>query len=410
MRFREMIWGFGQMVVLGAVWPIAACAETTSESRLPTFEAQTIDPNVQIGYGLAIGDVDGDGLPDILLADKTEFVWFRNPDWTRHVMVDNLTPLDNVCLAARDITGDGKVEVAVGANWNPGDTVDSGSVHYLIPPEDRTQRWTAVPLHHEPTTHRMHWVQLAPKRFALVVSPLHGRGNRNGEGEGVRLLAYEMPEDPRQPWMLTLVDDQFNMTHNFDPVQWDPTHLAEELLYIGRQGAQLLSYRDGTWQGRQFPRVEGGGEIRQGLLGPHAPYVATIEPMHGEKLVLYRSAYQRGAESGGEGDDMIALRDRIVLDDNLNGGHGIATGDFLGNGQQQIVAGWRLPNRDGDVGVKLFYPKDAEGNEWDAIWIDKNGMATEDLRVADLNADGLLDIVAAGRQTNNLKIYWNRGR
>ena len=30
----------------------------------PKFEAQVIDNNVAIGYGLAIGDVDGDRKPD----------------------------------------------------------------------------------------------------------------------------------------------------------------------------------------------------------------------------------------------------------------------------------------------------------------------------------------------------------
>ena len=92
---------------------------STNKENEPHFEAQTIDSNVQIGYGLAIGDVDGDGKDDILLADKKQFVWYRNGDWKRFVMVDNLTDRDNVCLAARDINGDGQVEVAVGAQWNP---------------------------------------------------------------------------------------------------------------------------------------------------------------------------------------------------------------------------------------------------------------------------------------------------
>ena len=108
----------------------------------PRFEAQTIDDNIAIGYGLALGDVDGDGKTDILLADNKQFVWYRNGDWKRFVMIDN----------------DGKVEVAVGAQWNPGETADaaqSGSVHYLIRPQDPTQPWQAVALPHEPTVHRM---------------------------------------------------------------------------------------------------------------------------------------------------------------------------------------------------------------------------------------------------------------
>ncbi|NNE78356.1 MAG: hypothetical protein HKN31_14935, partial [Pricia sp.] len=42
----------------------------------PSFKTQLIDANIDIGYGLAIGDVDGDNKPDILLADKKEFVWY----------------------------------------------------------------------------------------------------------------------------------------------------------------------------------------------------------------------------------------------------------------------------------------------------------------------------------------------
>ena len=68
------------------------------------FEAQTIDNNISIGYGIALGDVDGDKKPDILLADKKQFVWYRNGDWKKFVMIENLTEHDNVCITAKDIT------------------------------------------------------------------------------------------------------------------------------------------------------------------------------------------------------------------------------------------------------------------------------------------------------------------
>src|SRR5688500_12657603 len=153
---------------------------------VPKFEAQVIDSAISIGYGLALGDVDGDRKPDILLADKKQFVWYRNGDWKRFVMIESLTKFDNVCIAARDIDGDGRVEVAVGAQWNPGETSDaqqSGSVHYLVRPTDPTQLWKAIGLHHEPTVHRMQWAKLSNSKYALLVVPLHGRGNKDGQGE-----------------------------------------------------------------------------------------------------------------------------------------------------------------------------------------------------------------------------------
>ena len=41
------------------------------------------------------------------------------------------------------------------------------------------------------------------------------------------------------------------------------------------------------------------------------------------------------------------------------------------------------------------------------MMVDDGGMATEDLMVGDFNGDKLPDIVASGRATHNIKIYWN---
>jgi hypothetical protein len=365
------------------------------------FEHQTVDSQVAIGYGIALEDVDGDGKKDILLADKKQFVWYRNPDWKRFVMVSDLTELDNVCIAARDLDGDGKVEVAVGAQWNPGDTVNSGSVHYLIPPADRTELWTPVQLHHEPVVHRMRWVRTSGGKYVLVVAPLHGRGNRGGEGAGVQLLAYTPPADPRDPWKTELLDDTLHVTHNFDRGAWvERAGDAEDILYLGREAALLLTHDDQGWHKRQLAEVQGGGEIRMGRLADGTRYLATIEPFHGERLVVYRF------DAVPAGEWPTRATSRTVLAEDFVQGHAIATGDLLGAGYDQIVAGWRNANQDGKVGLKWY--RTSDGKRWEESWVDDNQMACEDARLADLDGDGRLDIVAAGRDTHNLKIYWNR--
>ena len=91
-------------------------------------------------------------------------------------------------------------------------------------------------------------------------------------------------------------------------------------------------------------------------------------------------------------------------------GHAIATGDLLRQGFDQIVVGWRGKNAHGKVGIKLLQAKDSNGAAWTESWIDDNTMACEDLKVADLNGDGWLDIIGAGRATKNVKVYWNQGK
>ena len=380
-------------------------ASTDAQVKPPVaFQPETIDSQVIIGYGTAIGDVDGDGRPDILLADKKQFVWYRNPDWKRFVIAENLTERDNVCIAARDIDGDGKVEIAVGGQWNPGDTEGSGAVFYLVPSPDRKERWTPVRLHHEPVVHRMRWLKMSDNKFGLVVAPLHGRGNKKGLGAGVRLSVYQMVDGPEEPWEINVIDVDYHVTHNFDIAKTRADTETESIFYLGREGAKQISYRDGQWQRETLLGVKGGGEIRFGQDATGASFLATIEPFHGTDLVLYKTKMSVK-------NKLRQFAQRTVLDSKLNQGHAVAVGDFFGNGEKQIVAGWRAPNEDGKFGIKIYFAEPGEGVDhgWKSFFVDENKMACEDLRAADLNADGRLDIVASGRSTHNLVIYWNRG-
>ncbi len=371
-------------------------------SASPSFEPQTIDSNIRIGYGLAIGDVNGDGKVDILLADKQDFFWYENPTWKRHLFWTlaegeaRESMRDNVCIAARDLDGDGKVEVAVGTNWNPGETQSeekSGGVWFV----GSLGKINPVKLPHDPTTHRMRWVK-GENEYLLVVAPLHGRGNQGGAGEnGSRIHAYHAGENPYESsWKRSLVDEQLHKTHNMDLFS-EANGSFESLVIAGGEGLVLARQSSGLWKSRTSESLRyGAGETRVGKLGSNGTpeSIATIEPLHGNNVVFYERTGRKWR--------------RTVLDDSLNQGHALVVADFLQNGSLQVVAGWRNRDAHKRVGIRLYAP--SSSGEWTTHVIDDDQMACEDIKAADLDADGDLDLIASGRSTKNVIIYWNRSR
>ncbi len=380
---------------------VAATFRLAAAPPEPRFRVVNVDTNIAIGYGLAIADVDGDKRPDIILCDRTQIVWYRNPSWEKFVIAEHLTAADNVCVAAADIDGDGKAEIAVGAGWNPGDTKTSGALFRLVAPADRTQKWEAIPLPHDPTIHRIRWVKDQKGRMTLLSVPLHGVGNdpAKGEGEGVKIKRYVPPVSPGGEWTVEVVNGDYHKTHNFDPVRWD-NDPVQGFLLAAKEGGFVVNYSPET-KGYVAESLTGGengglGEIRSGSFGGGRHFVAAISPMHGNQVVLLTQPTPGG------------LWQRRLLDDTLIDGHALACGDLLGIGQDQIVVGWRAMNRPGvKVGIKLLTPLDEDGREWRTTMVDDNQMACEDLQLADLDGDGRPDIIAAGRATKNVKIYFN---
>jgi hypothetical protein len=181
-----------------------------------------------------------------------------------------------------------------------------------------------------------------------------------------------------------LLDETMHLTHNFEVIDMDG---SEALLIGGKEGAKLIRYASGRWQASEWLITDYGfGEIRKGN-----NFIAGIQPMHGNSLVLYPDA-------GG----------RIVLTDQLDQGHALAVDQFFHPVGDQIVAGWRETNNANEFGIRIFWREIDTGTVWSSAWIDRNGMACEDLKVADLNKDGKKDIIASGRSTHNLVIYWNQ--
>lgn len=366
----------------------------------PAFKWRSVEiDQIDIGYGLQLADVDGDGKTDIVLADQKTVQWYHNPDWKKHIIARDLTVRDNVCVSARDIDGDGKCEIAVGGQWNFPESIKDGAVNYLIPPADRTQPWTPVKLYNEPSTHRMHWIKGPDGHFSLAVKPLRGKGTVDGEGPGLKILEYFPPADPNSEWKTGLIDGTLHMSHNFHPVNWDDDP-EEELIAAAKEGVWHFDRKDGGWVSRQLT-TDFAGEIRDGRLPGGRRFIATVEPMHGTKSAAY-------VQPADDGPGKLWPQGAVLIE-GFKDGHAIAVADYLAVGSDQVMVGWRAMNpKDvpGEPGISLFTPLSEDGTRWRETKISGPEIAVEDLKAADLNGDGKADLVAAARQTKNLTILF----
>lgn len=163
------------------------CRLSYSAERL-SFETVELDPHIgDVCYAVTAADVDADGDLDAVAISENQAVWYRNPDWTKQVMVSDVFPRDLVCIAPHDIDRDGLVDFAIGAGWPQ----NGGTFHWIRRRESLDQSWIAHHIASEPWTHRMKFADiLGVGQPQLVISPLNA-----STGTGVRLLAFPIPAD-----------------------------------------------------------------------------------------------------------------------------------------------------------------------------------------------------------------------
>jgi hypothetical protein len=373
----------------------AAAGDQAPAVKTLKFRAEQIASDFGVGYAVTTGDVNGDGRTDVVAISGTDLVWFAAPSWEKQVILTGATPRDNVCLAVHDIDRDGKLDVAIGASWQPTNTTGGGTLHW-VKQGAAGAPWELYSIAEEPTLHRIRWADVdGDRNRELVVTPLHGRGTKgpDWQGQGARVLIFRPPPNPiRDAWPVEVADDTLHILHNFLPANLDKDP-QEELITASREGVSVLKRKGKDAWSRTLIGEGSPGEIKMGTVAGRR-MLATVEPWHGQAIVIY--AEQPGTWA------------RTVIETELAGGHALGWADFDGDGSDELAVGWRdaKPVKPG----LAIYTVDRNGALKSKVMVDEGGMATEDLVVADLNGDKQPDIAASGRATRNVKIYFNETR
>jgi hypothetical protein len=400
---RMFIW----LTLLSGVFTLASASVPPQPPFPVVFRTQEIDRTLKVGYSVITADVNGDNKPDIVVADAQRVIWFENPTWKLHTILAGQTKPDNVSIAAADIDRDGKVDFALAADWKPMNTKSGGTLQWLKRGRTLDEPWTLHPIADDiPTVHRIRFAHLDDlTRPQLMVVPLMGRNSsasQNWMETPVEILSYAIPSNPAtERWPVTTLDRSLHVVHNFQAAVLEPgktEFLAasyEGITWFKRDAAKWQPIRLGHGDQSQPAKNRGCSEVKLGYLKDQQPIIATIEPWHGNQVVVYRPS----------GADLTKPWQRTVLDDKLKWGHALAWADIDGDGNVDLVVGVRdnLSNEH-PCGVRV-YRLQADGT-WNTQRVDPGGVAVEDLIVADLNDDKRQDIIAVGRATGNVRIYW----
>jgi hypothetical protein len=401
--------------LLAFLLPLSPSIAAEEAKGIPQFHMQEIAKDLTVGYAVLLVDVNSDGKKDIVVVDSKRVVWYENPTWKMRNIIVGQTEPDNVCIAAADIDGDGQLDFALGAAWRPSDTKSGGTLQWLKRGKTLDEPWSIHPIGDEPTLHRIRFADLDGNgKLVLLVVPLMGRNStaakNHMDGQPVRVLAYRIPKDPlRDRWPMEVLDENMHVIHNFQAIP-APRGKGMDVLTASYEGVSLLHRAGDKWERRHLGEGDqsnlkssrGASEIKRGKLKNGRPFIATIEPWHGNKVVVYTPP-----DDAGKG-----LWDRHVLDDKLKWGHAVWCADLDGDGSDELIIGVRdvLSDKPGEnCGVRIFKALDDKGAKWERHLLDEGGVRVEDLAVADLDGDGRLDIVAVGRQSHNAHIYWNKG-
>jgi hypothetical protein len=362
--------------------------------ELPRFRERVISKEIKFGYQLIAADLNGDGKKDLIAVDEraTDVAWFENPTWERHVLATNVPrPLNAACY---DIDGDGVPEVILAYHFETKPEESIGNVVLLRHGKDLRQPWTVQEIDRVPTAHRVRWIDPAGNgQKVLLLGPMVGHRFPPLEGDSVPIYLYR----PRKWERETISNEARGVLHAINPVSWDGG-ARQQLLTASYGGIHRLEFVDGKWVATHVTRGDprawplcGSSEVRLGHLGAKRMLVA-IEPWHGNQVVVYLP----------EGQEWK----RVVIEDKMENGHALAVGDLNGDGRDEIVSGFRGKGYQ----LSIYQAEDPRGERWRKRVLDDGAIAGADCVIDDFTGDAKPDIVCIGASTGNLKLYENVGK
>ncbi|HZP40965.1 MAG TPA: VCBS repeat-containing protein [Candidatus Binatia bacterium] len=343
----------------------------------------------QVNEGIDVGDIDGDGRPDVVVGGDAYLLWYHSPDWTPHAIATGFRFGAGARVLVRDMDGDGRLDVVTG-KYRTGDEASRQTVWFRNTPAG----WVEHPLSATAYCHDLAFGDLDGDGLADAAC------TDEAAGEIVWLRA---PAYPTAWWPTRLVEARSAMGLALADVDGDGRlDAVAGRAWYGFDGTAWTRHPYTTLEDAADPRFSDYAKVDVlDLDGDGRPDVfATLfaESREGEVWAFFAPPDPRAGPWTG-----------VRIDPGpLFGVHSQAPADFDGTGRPQVmvgetrVGGWDFgPNPHPHLWVYRLLGPARDPASWERALVARAG--THEARAADLDGDGRPDVAGEEENTDLLR-------
>ncbi|HKS36078.1 MAG TPA: VCBS repeat-containing protein [Verrucomicrobiae bacterium] len=347
-------------------------------------------------------DANADGRLDLIAMGETKVFALVAPEWKPQVFIDTQEPKLLYCVAL-DADRDGDLDIAVG--------------RYRVPWIEYREARKAGKVADEPKgpDFSIAWIENTRRvgeSWPLHIldrelNGIHGLWTGDINADGAKDLVADSILGPLFPKSLAWFQTPPRGESSFQ------RHVITKAGADGRPHYLDVADLDGDGRSDLLVGDSGGGTFTWWQQGANVDQPWTKHPIAKEvgatniKAVdVNRDGVLDVVASCGHGKGVFWFEGpawkKHVIDDDLRDPHALAVGDFDGDGDPDVATA--------SFGVKVarWYQNGGRGS-FSARDIDTaNRQEAYDLKAVDLDADGRLDLIMAGRETRNAVWYRNR--
>jgi hypothetical protein len=389
------------VLALLAIYHLAIQTHAATEANSPKW-ARTAFPLPESIWSVDALDANADGKPDLIAMGETKVFALIAPDWKSHLLVDTREPKMLYCVAL-DADGDGDQDLAV--------------ARYQVPWIEFRKARAAGKEAMEPKgpDFSVAWIENTGRVgnesplhvLDRELNGIHGLWTGDVNGDGRKDLISDSIMGPLFPKSLAWFETPPRGVKTFarhiitkDGADGRPHYLdfadlngdGRGDLLVGDSGGGTFTWwhnpgnTNQPWAKHQIAKENGATNIKAVDLNRDGKLDAVASCGHGKGVFWF------------EGPDWK----KHVIDADLRDPHALATGDFDGDGDMDVATASFT------AFVVRWYRNDGNGSFTPQDIDTVNKQQAYDLKTVDIDQDGRLDLILAGRESRNAVLYRNQ--